>query len=704
MRSLSLGFNPVLIYLLIVIAALAVAWFSYRGKWSKQYPSLLVILLFSLRAAGMISIGVLLCEPILALTESSKIGDRLALVLDLSSSMTIKDSGIQRWELADSLLRSQNFPDRDNIVLGFSDTLRPLDAWPDSTAFSGRATNLAGAMLLQGFPDKERVGAMLIVSDGAANVGMEPLQAASETDIPIYSLVIGGVISRNDTRIVRIDAPSVAYSNTEFELEVFYGGSGHEGEGAWIEISEGRSLLHSTKVKLPADGAVASTKIKLVFSEPGLKNIRASITQFEGDGNPENNSRNFLLKVLKDKISIIIVASKLNWELSFLKNALEEDGHFKIDVALSEGKTGMFWRNLPTGDQWSNYDLIIVIDIDPRLLGVKSSDIQTAVKGGRGFLYIAGIGSNRSVLQNWGELLPIVLSERASVTHGEFFPVPSAGSLAKSITSVGDYRWEHAVPLSDIVSPVEPRSGSQTILEAEAAGIRQNPLCVVGQFGVGKTAVILGYPWWPRQFRIEKDRTGIIRFWANLVRWLIIREDLDRFTVTMNDNVLKLGQAAEFDAKLLDESYDPIQNGRIEIGITDSSNQKRQIILVERQAGRYRGLFNPPAAGKYEFSARALHEGDTITAKGGAFLVESTALEQENPSSNPALMRKIAEITGGKSYTADDFAGFRNELKLKTGTVEENKEYRPIESLVVLLVIIGFFSAEWAIRKFNQMA
>jgi len=703
MQSLSLEINPVLVYLPLLLVALAVAWLSYRRKLPQQFPAYLIALLLTLRTAGILLIGIMLCEPILALTKNRKIGDRLAVVLDLSSSMKIADSGVERWRIADSLRRTRDFLDGDNILLGFADSLWRLDFWPDSAAYSGRATNLAAALRLQGFPDREKVGAMLVITDGSVNVGMDPLRAASEIDIPVYSLVVGGLVRGHDTRIVKIDAPSIAYSNTEFEMEVIIGGFGHEGEDARIEISEGRTLLQSTKVKLPPDGAVASTKFKLTFPQHGLKSIRASITKFDDDDNPENNSRSFLLKVLKDKISIVIVALTLDWELSFLKNALEEDGHFKIDIALAGGQTGMFWGNLPAADQWSKYDLIIVIDGDPRLFGGQSGNIQTAVKGGCGFLYLAGVGSNRTRLQNWGELLPIKVTEKTEIIKGEFFPVPATEWLARSLASIEDYDWENAAPVGFLVAPVETKSGSQVILETKAAN-QNNPVCLGGQYGAGKTAVMLGFPWWPRQFQVEKSRAGIGRFWANMVRWLIIREDMDRFTISMSEDVLKLGQAVEFDAELLDNSYNLIQGGKIEVELSDSSSEKRRIILAEFQPGRYRGFFNPPAAGRYEFSAAALHDGDTIARKSGSFLVESASLEQENPSSNPALMKKIAEMTGGKSYTAADFAKFRDELKLKTGVVEESKEYRPIESLAVLLMIIGIFSAEWAIRKFNQLA
>ena len=67
-------------------------------------------------------------------------------------------------------------------------------------------------------------------------------------------------------------------------------------------------------------------------------------------------------------------------------------------------------------------------------------------------------------------------------------------------------------------------------------------------------------------------------------------------------------------------------------------------------------------------------------------------------------MEHIASVTGGKSYTPDNFSQFAQDLKLKVKRSDIVSEYRVTGNKYILLIIILLFTLEWGIRKFSQLA
>jgi len=233
------------------------------------------------------------------------------------------------------------------------------------------------------------------------------------------------------------------------------------------------------------------------------------------------------------------------------------------------------------------------------------------------------------------------------------------------------------------------------------------PVLTGGLFERGKIAAMTGYPWWPRYFRpgsSSPDAKHMEKFWGNLVRWLVVREDLERFNLAPDKIVYKLGEPVSFAATVFDDNYNLLSGVRIEVVIADSSGAQRELQLTGRKPGQYDGTFGSPAAGKYNYDTYAIIDNDTLAVKSGSFIVESFGLEMENPSANFALMEQIAAVTGGKSYTPDNFNQFTKDLKLNIKKSEVFTEHRLTGNIYILLVIILLFALEWGIRKFSQLA
>jgi hypothetical protein len=238
-------------------------------------------------------------------------------------------------------------------------------------------------------------------------------------------------------------------------------------------------------------------------------------------------------------------------------------------------------------------------------------------------------------------------------------------------------------------------------------GNSNNPVLIGNKYKAGKTAVITAYPWWPRYFRPQASNQsvqGIGKFWGNLVRWLVAREDLDKFNLASDKAVYKLGEPVSFNAILFDDSYNLVSGAQVNLEIQDSAGVSREFQLSGMQPGRYSGVLGSPASGKYTYDGYAIVDGDTTGKAHGEYLIEAFGLEMENPSANYALMQQIAALTGGQSYNIDDYSSFKQDLKFKTKRAESFSEYQATGDFYILIIIIALFAGEWGIRKFSQLA
>jgi hypothetical protein len=703
--TLNFQSQQIVLSVLLTAVALAISWWSYRNvggiSFAKRY------LLIGLRTLGIALIGFLLLEPLLTIFGQKTTGDKLGVLVDLSASMNIAETGGTRWAQAESAITKGLPSNIQTRYFGFSDTLTHLDNLPGKDAYKGQATDLSLALGLPFEESNEDIGAMLFVTDGANNIGEDPIKAAGMLGIPVYSLVVGNIISRKDISIAKVDYQPIAYINTETSVQVEYSANGYAGQFAQLEIRDGKKTLMSKRVTLPADGATATEEFKLNTSEAGVRLLQATITNLPDESYKDNNSRHFVVKFLQDKIHVLLLSGHLDWEYSFLKRALESDPHIMIQTALGDRQGSFNPRDLPMPPEgWGKQDLVIAINAGANALGSQINELQAAIKGKTGFLFIAGADSRPLQIGSWKEILPVETDNRTNQIFGEYWPEPAETPRAKAILEIEGMDWGKQPPLKFAIGPVMLKQSAWVVMDLVSSTKERWPVIIAGNYGQGKTAAMLGYPWWNRQFKQAQDPLEIKRayqFWGNLVRWLVTRDDLDKFNVATDKAVYKLGEPIAVSATIFDDNYNLVGGARVSLIIADSTGTQRELQLAPDQPGRYIGEYGAPSAGSYIFKAMAISGSDTLSKKQGSFVVEAASLEMENPSANLALMQHISEITGGKSFTIDNFDQFAQNFKLKLEKSEIFNEYRPINTIYILILAILLLSAEWAIRKFSQL-
>lgn len=182
----------------LFILALLFAIFTYRRTFpplSKRKKGLLL----SLRMIALFCLFLVLSEPILTLAKKYTQKPVVALLVDVSRSMSLKGENTSRRDELQHLLKNDVFNRLSSLAelrtFGFADSLIPLETggkYPDSV---GNATAVGEAVkTVENDLNQENLRGIVLLSDGTNNLGEDPVLVSKSKNLPIYTSGIGEYI------------------------------------------------------------------------------------------------------------------------------------------------------------------------------------------------------------------------------------------------------------------------------------------------------------------------------------------------------------------------------------------------------------------------------------------------------------------------------------------------------------------------------
>ena len=111
------------------------------------------------------------------------------------------------------------------------------------------------------------------------------------------------------------------------------------------------------------------------------------------------------------------------------------------------------------------------------------------------------------------------------------------------------------------------------------------------------------------------------------------------------------------------------------------------------------GSFVPSSSGRHQVLATLTANGQAAANQRTEFLVVGSDLELSNPETNRALLRSIAEKSGGTYVDIDQIDKLADQLprrERQTRTIERTEFWN---SPVLFLVFLATISAEWVLRR-----
>jgi uncharacterized membrane protein len=712
----------------IAVAALLLGLAVVRGRGDLRRGRLAAI--WALQVALVALLMALLWRPAVSISTLKPQQNIVAVLIDDSRSMALREDGATRTEQSVKALKSgaldalaRKFQVRLYRFGGGTERIAKLDQLASASA----STHI-GDSLNEIVSDAASlpIGAVVLLSDGADNSGgidRETIASIRSRRIPVHTVGVGREQFDRDVEIADVTLPARSLAGARLAAQVSIRQRGYSGRTARLSIEDGGKALTSRQITFNRDGALQTESVFFNASAAGVRNLRIAIEPVEGEQNTANNAVTRLVAVDSAKPRILYIEGEPRWEFKFIRRAIEEDRNLELVSMLRTTQNKIYRQGIAgpnelaegfpaTAEELFGFQGLIIGTVEAGYFTETQRDLirRFVDRRGGGLLFLGG----RSTLAEGGypgtqlsELLPVVLPEKKGTFHREdaLAELTPAGrdSLICRIEEQADRnaeRWRKLPPLADYQETGEPKPGAVVLAEAVPAGSRRFPLLVTENYGRGRTALFAtGGSWRWRMLQDHAD-TSHQNYWQQLVRWLVTGAP-GRVTASTPKAVIEDEARAPLRVEVRDKSFEPVRDARVEAHVLGPAGASGTIELSPRpqEEGVYSGDWAAETPGSYvvEVVARrgdAELGRDVITLRREDGVAENFRAEQ-----NRDLLEKLASETGGGYYKPASLNRLPDEISYSEAGISVRETRDLWDMPAVFLCILALCAAQWLLRR-----
>lgn len=738
----ALVFTPVVPRFMLVLLAVAGAVAAILAVRALRGVSRADQVMIGLLRGGVFAVIVLcLSRPALAVTVSVPQRNVLAVLLDDSRSMTIRDAdtasrlSLARRLFADSTVLVHRLADRFALrFFRFSGTATPLSAVTDLRG-AGLTTDLAASLdaARQSLADAPLAGAV-VVSDGADN-GESNLDRIlldfRSRGIPVYTVGVGGERLAHDVAIDHLDVPATTLQGSGALATATLTVRGAAGDATILTAESDGQIVASDTLVLPRDRDAIDVPIRIPPQRAGLHRIHVHVTPIRGELVTGNNDAGALLRVRPAIERVLYVEGEPRYEFSFVRRAFEDDSAVRL-VALLRSASGKFLRlnvadsldllgGFPTRpEDLFRYRALIVGDVEATFFtGTQMRMIADFVDRRGGALLMLG---GHETLAEGGyrdtpvaDVLPVALDGPAHDTAVVSLKVtPTSNGLRNPALTLGPTdavsraRWDSLPDVTAVNRLGALRPGAVVLLAGRSPATPDStPVLVTQRYGRG-IASVLGVQdtWlWQMNPRAPLDDHTFRDFWRQWIRWTLDQVP-DQVTASATPERVVPGGSVELIARVNDSLFhdDNIATVTARVTAPDGSETTVPMPWTLRQDGSYAAQVPVPLDGRYQFDITAVTGSDTLHAATSGFLADSSGADMQQPEARPGLLRRIAERTGGRFYRANAAATLPDDAIYTASGIVAHETRDLWDMPAILLVTLLLLAADWGWRRRRGLA
>ena len=697
------------------------------------------IVLTALRMAVLALVLFCLFRPTLIVRAAVPQQNVVAVLLDDSRSMQIPDwSNMPRGEFIKQQFGSAESPllkalsERFLVrVFRFSSTAGRLDQ-VNGLTFNGSQTRLGAALdgareELAGLP----VSGIVLVSDGAdtsdATLGDSLLGLKAEK-LPVYTVGVGSAQLPRDVQIDRVSTPRSVLKDASLLVDVVVTNSGYGGRTVTVDVEDEGRIVGSEDVRLPNDGSPATVRVRAAASEAGPRLFKFRVAPQADEVVSQNNVREALIQVRDVQEKILYFEGERRFEMTFLRRAVADDKNLQL-VALQRTADNKFLRlgvdgpdelvgGFPkTREELFQYRALILGSVEAgAFTGDQLQMIADFVDRRGGGLLMLG-GARAFAEGGYGgtpvaDALPLAIdprsraSEPADLARLQIMPTRAgqthASTQLAATEAASAARWKDLPQVTAVNAPLVPKPAATVLLNGTDERGRAQPVLTWHQFGRGKAvALTLQDTWqWQMHASISLEDQTHENFWRQMLRWMVdgVPGVVDARTTT--DRV-EPGEPVTVEATIVDKAYMELNDASVTARVTqpDGTTQDVPLEWSGERDGLYRGTFVSAAPGTYEVAVDS-SRGSTIVGSGVTFARSGPSdAEYFDPTMHEGPLRRIAEETGGRYYSADAAAGLAEDVRYGGRGVTSVEERELWNMPIILLMVMSLVFAEWGYRR-----
>ncbi len=681
--------------MLAAVAALALTW---RGLRSEPRQGRRAALL-ALRTVSALLALFLLLEPSLQLLQTARSRLRFAVLVDVSRSMRfpVEPGGPSRGEAVASLLASRRAElaklgervDLDWRSFSAQATLADAEGAARGLPADGSRTDLLGALQAAAAGPGRKLAGVLLLSDGADNAalaaGLTPAARAELRALgaPVNTVAAGREPPR-DLAVERVAAEEFAFVRSSVTVEATLLAHGLEAGPVTVVLRREGSVVAQTSVQL--EPGTSRYQVALTFrpDTTGTFVFTVAAPVLPGEAVSANNQRSFVLRVIRDRVRVLLVAGRPSWDERFLRGLLKQDPNVDL-VSFFILRTNSDQPGSPDqlslipfpvqeifGPQLKTFDAVLLLNFNYapyRALDIERflPNLRDYVRGGGGLAMIGGeqsFGEGRYGATPLAEVLPVVPLDGAGLAEESFRPRPTAEGRRHPITALGASEaataaaWEKLPPLEVLnrTRPLPAGSGAAVLLEAPGLLVDGQPAPVVAvrEVGAGRTLAVATDGSWHWGYLAAEGGGGdgaYRRFWSAALRWLVRDPELTPLKAEPDAPAVDPGAPIGLSISLRGADYGPAPGRKVAVELVGEDGRtvaRGEAVTGADGAVRVELPAVPPGAYKVQARSEPVAGGAPETAA-TALTVRGAGPEDGDATPRPELLAAIAELTGGDS-------------------------------------------------------
>lgn len=660
--------------------------------------------LVALRSVAFALLIALLAEPIVEFWNKRVENPRLLVLVDSSHSMGVLDGDSTRFAKVQAFLKgsawleSTEQVDLQSWAFAHSAYQIDIDAI-DDVGPGGLSTDIGGAIedVSQQIGGLGSVQAMLLLSDGAHNLGLDPTKIIEEQQVPIYSLVVGGDEPPADVHIVDAHVVGNGYVGKALTVRAELSNQGYASARATMYLYDGPRELERREIDLQR--GAQTVQFSAVPQTPGPHIYRLRVDSLPGELTRDNNEALVFTRVLEERVRVAIVANRPSSELGFLQRNLAADSTLSVAVVTRKDDEATYSG---TWDYTAieQADVLLLLGYDDAMWQGAASDVlRERVRDGMGLLLVGepAMGDRWSRAFALDALLPVTLQAGPFAERETSLRIGMRGANHPTVRLAVEREidpWTQLPPLTGFF-PVEGlRQGALALVESSEG----KPIIAAGVYGRGKTLAAVSHSFWHLDLLssgVAGNPQTIRQFWRQAVRWLATRSPVGRVRASTERYVYRAGFPVLFTCQVFDELLQPQEGCAVNVELGSGEG----VAMQDQGGGFYGGELSGLSAGEYSYIVEAVCEGASVGSDRGDFVVDKYSVEWTDVRANRALLEQLARASGGRALGLKDGVELLRTWPLKQTLVEEKRAVHFWGGLAPLVLVALALAAEWILRK-----
>ena len=641
-------------WLILLALAIGLVYASLLYLFSKKYSKALTVLLFSLRTIVVATVVMLFINPYIK-QKTYKIEKPIIIIAqDKSESMVEYPQSVDSVEYALEKRYDVNYYD-----------------------FGDQYTNISNALTtISRQYYKKNVGAVVLISDGIVNQGVNPELNIENYPFPIYSVTLGDTVSYPSMTITEVKYNKTVQANMLFPLRVTANAYSFKGEEMNVIVKMDGNEVENVTVPVTSNRFSKTFDFNIESGNEGTKQIEIIVGQ---------SKKRIFVTVTDKKYRVLCIAKAPHPDIAAIKSAL--DDHFEFDVKYDGNIDGI-----------GNYDLMILHQYDDKTFQETFLQIPT----------LEIIGSNTD-FEAFNQSQKIVSINRGAANtnldvRGRFNNAFGLFTISSDIKNELKSYPPLALPHCEITfNGHHDDALLMNVMDIETP----NPLLAFSNDTDGnKHAFLFGtgcWRWKLYEYYHHKNNDGFNEIFSKTVKYLLTEKDKE-LTVNHKDSYLNT-ENITLTAELRNPSRELINDPDLHISITNkdvSGNVSTYEYVFSKGENNYLLNIGMLPEGIYNYRAHTSFGGVEYNAT-GTFTVESLGIEAQDLTANIERMRSLASQTGGKHYYITDIQHIIKDLENDSRITSISREETRYDDLINLkwlfFSILALITIEWLLRK-----